>query len=296
MQFSIYQESRRGARRSNQDRLAYCYSRNALLMLVADGMGGHLHGEVAARTAVQFITQAFRRDARPALPDPAEFLRQSIMGAHSAIIAGAAQSGLPETPRTTCVACVVQDGAACWAHAGDSRLYHIREGAILAQTKDHTRVQQLVDQGRIREEAVAVHPERNRIFSCLGSAQAPQVESSEAVPLRAGDILMLCSDGLWSPLSPKIISSVTLKGGIMRAVPELLEEAERRAGHDCDNLSVIAMAWEADSPAARPYLASPAPRKRGAADAQDGYLSDDDIEHAIAHIRNAIKGRTNDET
>ena len=244
MQFSIYQESRRGARRSNQDRIAYCYSRDALLMLVADGMGGHLHGEVAAQIAMQFITETFRREAKPALADPALFLRHAITGAHHAIIEHAAAGGLAEAPRTTCVACVVQDNAACWAHAGDSRLYHIRDGRIMAQTKDHSRVQQLIDQGRIREEAFAAHPERNRIFNCLGSHRPPQVDLSEKTRLHAGDTLILCSDGLWGPLSGKIISSALQKNGIMQAVPELLDEAEGRAGRQCDNLSVIGITWE----------------------------------------------------
>jgi len=244
MQFSIYEESRRGARRSNQDRIAYCYSRDALLMLVADGMGGHLHGEVAAQIAMQFITETFRREAKPALADPALFLRRAITGAHNAIIEHAAAGELAEAPRTTCVACVVQDNAACWAHAGDSRLYHIRDGRILAQTKDHSRVQQLIDQGRIREEAFAAHPERNRIFNCLGSHRPPQVELSEKTRLHTGDSLILCSDGLWGPLSGKIISGALQKSSIMEAVPELLDEAERRAGRECDNLSVIGVTWE----------------------------------------------------
>lgn len=244
MQFSIYQESRRGARRTNQDRIAHCYSKNALLMLVADGMGGHLHGAMAAQVAVDFITAAFRREAKSVLADPVRFLRRSIAGAHDAIIEHAAAAGLPEAPRTTCVACVVQNDAACWAHAGDSRLYHIREGRILAQTKDHSRVQQLIDQGRMREEAVAAHPERNLILNCLGSARMPQVELSEAVRLLPGDTLLLCSDGLWSPLSAKIISGAVLNRAIIEAVPALLDEAERRAGRECDNLSAIAVSWE----------------------------------------------------
>jgi len=292
MQFSIYQESRRGARRTNQDRIAYCYSKDALLMLVADGMGGHLHGEVAAQIAVQFITQAFRREAVPALPDPGLFLRRTITGAHHAIIAHAAEAGLTEVPRTTCVACVAQADNACWAHAGDSRLYHIRDGRILAQTKDHSLVQQLIDQGRIREEAYAAHPERNRIFNCLGSARLPQVDVSQPVRLHAGDTLILCSDGLWGPLSSKKIAGALLKSGIMQAVPELLDEAEQRAGRACDNLSVIALTWEQDSAAARPEPAATRnapPREPGAADAQQGYLSDDEIERAIANIRNAIR-------
>lgn len=244
MQFSIYQESRRGARRSNQDRIAYCYSKDVLLMLVADGMGGHLHGEVAAQIAMQFITEAFRREAKPALPDASLFLRRAITGAHHAIIEHAADAGLAEAPRTTCVACVVQDNIACWAHAGDSRLYHIRKGGIVAQTRDHSRVQQLIDQGRIREEAFGAHPERNRIFNCLGSNAPPQVDVSAPTRLDAGDTLMLCSDGLWGPLSGKIICGALQTSGIMQAVPELLDEAERRAGRECDNLSVIAVTWE----------------------------------------------------
>ena len=80
MQFSIYQESRRGARRSNQDRIAYCYSKHALLMLVADGMGGHLNGELAAEIALQSITEAFRREAKPALSDPASCQSRTCAG------------------------------------------------------------------------------------------------------------------------------------------------------------------------------------------------------------------------
>jgi len=305
MQFSIYQESRRGARRSNQDRIAYCYSKHALLMLVADGMGGHLNGELAAEIALQSITEAFRREAKPALSDPALFLRRSLAGAHRAIIERAAEDGLPEVPRTTCVACVVQDGAACWAHAGDSRLYHMRDGRMLAQTKDHTRVQQLIDQGRIREEAAAAHPERNLIFSCLGSVKPPQLDVSDATRLHPGDTLILCSDGLWNPLSSKIISSAVLKNGIMQAVPELMDEAERRAGRECDNLSVIAMTWEGDTQTARPGYAPPraalshaaaASQAQDADNAQNGYLSDDEIERAIERIRNAIKGHPNGKT
>ena len=244
MQFSIYQESRRGARKTNQDRIAYCYSRDALLMLVADGMGGHLRGELAAEIVLQYITGAFRRAAKPGLSDPRSFLRQTISAAHRAIIQNADDRGLPESPRTTCVACVVQDNAACWAHAGDSRLYHIRDGAILARTRDHSLVQQLIDRGRIREEAVAAHPQRNRIFNCLGSQRSPRVDLSEETRLNPGDTLILCSDGLWSPLSGKIIGSAVLKMGIMQGVPELLDEAERRAGRECDNLSVVALTWE----------------------------------------------------
>jgi serine/threonine protein phosphatase PrpC len=242
MLFSIYQETRRGARSSNQDRVAHCYNRDALLMLIADGMGGHPHGEVAAEITTRFMAAAFRREAKPALADPSQFLRRAIIGAHHAIIEHAG-AGLADAPRTTCVACLVQDNAAWWAHAGDSRLYHVRDGSILARTKDHSRVQQLIDQGRIREEASAAHPERNRIFNCLGSYLPPQVDLSEKTELQAGDTLILCSDGLWGPLSGRIIGGALQQSGIGQAAPALLDEAERRAGRECDNLSLIGVTW-----------------------------------------------------
>ena len=116
MKFSIYQESRKGTRPNNQDRTGYSYSRDSLLMVVADGMGGHLHGEVASHIAVQFLTEAFRRESEYKLADPFMFLLKNMGNAHHAIVDYADARGLLETPRTTCVACVVQEGAACWAH------------------------------------------------------------------------------------------------------------------------------------------------------------------------------------
>jgi serine/threonine protein phosphatase PrpC len=302
MQFSIFQESRRGARKTNQDRVAYCYSRNALLMLVVDGMGGHLHGELAAEIAAQFITREFRREASPRLRDPSAFLQQALTGAHGAIGQRAEDDALAEVPRTTCVACVVQDSSAHWAHAGDSRLYHLREGRILAQTRDHSLVQKLIDSGRMRPEAAPAHPERNRIYNCLGSARPPRVDLSEATPMQAGDVLLLCSDGLWGPLSATLISSAVQKTGIMQAVPELLDQAERRAGRECDNLTAIAMNWEEPAAAAQAAsaesaraLADTVPKPVVAA-SESEYLSDEEIERAIARIRNAIKGQSNDTT
>ena len=306
MQFSIYQESRRGTRKSNQDRIAYCYSRDAVLMLVADGMGGHLRGELAAEIAMQHISAAFRREATPRLDDPRSFLQRTITAAHRAIVRNAGESGLPESPRTTCVACIVQDDTARWAHAGDSRLYHIRAGRILAQTRDHSLVQQLIDSGRIREEAVAAHPDRNRIFNCLGSQGLPRVDLSEDTRLNTGDSLILCTDGLWGPLSGKIISSAVLNMGIMRGILELLDDAERRAGRECDNISVLALTWEGQ--AVRPFragtpgaastgvVAPPPAEQITAAEAQNDYLSDEEIERAIARIRNTIKRQTHDKT
>jgi len=300
MRFTIYQESRIGARKSNQDRVAYCYSRDALLMVIADGMGGHLHGEIAAQIAVQYITESFQREAKPGLPDPFLFLSRVVTNAHHAILDYAFDRALPDAPRTTCVACVVQDSVAYWAHAGDSRLYLVRGGRLQAQTRDHSRVQMLVDQGVIDEEGAAAHPSRNRVFSCLGGAHSPQIDFSKKTPLQAGDVIAMCTDGAWSPLTSDAIAAALAVGNPMQSVPHILAEAQDKAGDTCDNLSMIAMCWEdsytGDSAMVETktmpldsFTTQLEQFGQSRSPAQMAELSEDDIERAIAEIRSAIK-------
>jgi serine/threonine protein phosphatase PrpC len=297
MRFSIFQESRKGGRPANEDRTSYAYTRDSLLMVVADGMGGHLHGEVASQIAAQLLTEAFQREARPKLADPSGFLQKSINDAHFALGDYAEARGLIDSPRTTCVACVVQDSTAFWAHVGDSRLYHIREGRIHAQTRDHSRVQMLVDQGRVREEAVASHPDRNKIFNCIGSTTLPQVELSKPARLREDDTLILCTDGLWGPLTGKLITGALLKSDLMKAIPELLDLAELRAGPDSDNLSVVAMNWAekhdgtlAGEVSTQTLVLDGVSTQLGDfSKADNSDLTDEEIERAIDEIRAAIR-------
>lgn len=245
MKFTVYQESRIGKRKSNQDRVAYSYSRDALMMVVADGMGGHLHGEVAAQIAVQLITQGFQREAKPKLGDPFLFLSRALTNAHHAILDYGQEHVLQDSPRTTCVACVVQDNVAYWAHAGDSRLYVIRGGRVTAHTRDHSRVQLMLDHGLIEEQDAAGHPARNRLFSCLGGNTSPQIEFSRKTPLMSGDIVVMCTDGAWNSLGAEAIArGLTGASVLHQAVPALLDKAEEIGGSQCDNLSMIAMMWE----------------------------------------------------
>ena len=301
MKFTIYQESRVGQRKNNQDRLAYSYSRDALLMVVADGMGGHLHGEVASHICVQFITEAFQRDARSVQRDPSMFLSRALTNAHNAILDYAFDKNLDEAPRTTVVACIVQDGFAYWAHAGDSRLYVLRQGRIAMHTRDHSRVQLMMDQGLLNAEEAARHPGRNRVYSCLGGNHAPQVEFSKRLPLRDGDVLALCTDGVWGPLGDAALSEGMSAPDIMRAVPALLDRAEAIAGASCDNLSMIAMRWHDD--ATQPHGDAVSTQTMALdnfttqlesfdtsrAPASRFDISDDDIEKAISEINAAIQ-------
>ncbi len=303
MKFTIFQESRIGRRRNNQDRVAYSYSREALLMIVADGMGGHLHGEVAAQIAVQFVAQAFQREARPSLPDPVLFLSRALSNAHHAILDYAFDKSLEDAPRTTVVACIIQDSQAYWAHAGDSRLYVLRGKEIASRTKDHSRVQLMMDQGLLDAEGAAKHPSRNRIYSCLGGSHSPQIEFSKRTPLYQGDVIAICSDGVWGPLDDSLVIAQLSRGLVMDTVPRIMDLAEQRAGPTCDNLSLIALNWEENYAENMPGSVSTKTMELGAFTTQmEGFLrtrptaggghedlSDDEIERAIREINQAIQ-------
>jgi len=298
MRFTIYQESRVGGRANNEDRTTYCYSRDALLMVVADGMGGHHYGEIAAQIAVQTLADAFQREAKPLLADPFRFLQKSMTNAHHAILDYTTRHHLRDTPRTTCVACVVQDNVAYWAHAGDSRLYLMRDGRVITQTKDHSRIRLLIEEGMISEAQAAFHPDRNKIYSCLGSPTPPEIEFSRKTPLNHGDILLLCSDGLWGEMSGDMMA-VALKGSnLLQAVPMILNQAETKGGPHRDNLSVVAVRWEdayveeASSAISTQTMTQDEVTTRleefGRNPAYKSELSDEEIEKAIDEIRNAI--------
>ena len=304
MQFTIFQESRIGRRKSNQDRVAYCYSRDALLMLVADGMGGHLHGEIAAHLAVQSIAGAFQSEAHPALQDPAQFLPQALLAAHGEIVDYSLIKDMDETPRTTIVAGVVQDGYLYWAHAGDSRLYLLRQGEVIAQTRDHSRVQLMMDQGLLDAESAARHPGRNRVYSCLGGNRSPHIELSDRIRLRDGDVVLLCTDGLWGPLGTEDIAAALTAGNLMDIIPSLMTRAEALSGVVCDNLSIVAMRWNLkedtgpdsisthemtpDGFTSHMSLSQPAAQPDNE-DKDEGEFTEDDIERAIEELNAAIR-------
>ena len=300
MKFSIFQDSRVGARPYNQDRIGHWYTRESLLLIVADGMGGHLMGEVAAQIAVDNLAESFQAQAQPRIADPDLFLFRAVGRIHAAIDEHTLKLGLADSPRTTLVACIVQDGHAWWTHVGDSRLYLIRRSRIVERTRDHTRVQQLVDQGRIREEAVSSHPERNLLLQCLGGGRAPRIEPTACARLARDDIVLLCSDGFWGPLTMRQLLGTLSGKDLAQAVSELMTLAETRAGPGCDNLSVVAICWSEEAVAAHSAaVQTTVPSYDLPTDVQDfsatdpdfsnTQMSDEDIERAIADIKAALR-------
>ena len=298
MRFTIFQDSKVGDRSGNEDRVGYSFGKDVLLMVICDGMGGHEGGEVAAEIAVQEITRRFQQEARNKLRKPFEFLVSSTQAAHRAIVAHADQKNMLECPRTTCVAAVIQNGYAYWAHAGDSRLYILRKGQKLAATSDHSKIQQMLEAGQITAEQAAKHPDRNKIFSCLGGVVPPHIDMGRELRLEVGDTLMLSTDGFWAQIPASILAQMLTKQTVTALFPGLLAEAHRRAAGESDNITVVAMTWESqDDPlvadtqsldeqefATSTNTTQPLDGIRPSDD-----VTEDDIERAIAEIQNAIK-------
>ena len=241
MKLSVFQISRKGGRKKNEDRMGYCYTRESGLFVLADGLGGHPEGEVAAQLALQTISALYQREARPKIEDTVKFLSAALTAAHHQIIRYAGEKGMLDTPRTTLVACILQGTGATWVHCGDSRLYVVRDGELLTRTRDHSYLErQKGDLNFIKTDRI----NRNILFTCLGAPTKPVFDIAGPVVLQQGDKLMLCSDGLWGSLTDAEIVKHLASKGVSDAVPDLVENALRVGGERSDNVTVLAMEWE----------------------------------------------------
>ena len=239
MKFSVFQVSRKGGRAKNEDRMGYCYTRESGLFVLADGMGGHPDGEIAAQLALQTISAMYQKEARPLIRDTTEFLSLALMAAHHQIVRYASEKGMLDTPRTTVVAAILQGTGATWVHCGDSRLYVVRDAELLTRTRDHSYLEQQ-NAGVTRISPV----NRNILFTCLGSPAKPVFDIAGPITLQEGDKLMLCSDGLWGSLTDSEIVRRMAGKSVSDCVPDLVEQALRVGGAHSDNVTVLAMEWE----------------------------------------------------
>jgi serine/threonine protein phosphatase PrpC len=234
-----------GNREENQDRVAIAIGDGAALLAVVDGMGGHADGARAAEVAMRAMVGEFWEASRP-LFDPEGFLHLTIGRAHEAVVD--LGRGLPPEirPRATCAACLIQGSNAYWAHVGDSRIYQLRAGHVLARTRDHSHVELLLRAGRITERQAQDHPMRNYVECCIGGDPVlPEMSLSGRNPLQAGDVLLLCSDGLWSGLTDEQIAALSLPAerGLRDALTDLGQRALAGTAPFADNTTAAAVRW-----------------------------------------------------
>lgn len=212
------------------------------LAILADGMGGHLAGEVASAMAIDQVTQyllkAFRDPPTAGAATDSQLLVDAIKTANSAIHQASMSRPEQAGMGTTIVATVFQGKKLTVAHVGDSRLYRYRGGQLTTVTEDHSMVQELLRRGLITPEEARTSVNRNLVTRALGVDPVVEVDVSEQ-PVEPGDVYLLCSDGLNDVLTDEEIAArlASHPGDLESAARELIQEVNARGGPD--NVSVV---------------------------------------------------------
>ncbi|MBU1237613.1 MAG: protein phosphatase 2C domain-containing protein [Gammaproteobacteria bacterium] len=238
-----------GDRQEQQDRVAifpHPKTKGALLAAVADGMGGHTGGALAAEQVLHSANSSF--SAIGLGPQYVrDMLESGINDAHDAIRLTRYTS--EQDPHSTACLLILQPGQVDWAHCGDSRIYHFRDGKLIKRSVDHSYVMDLVQRGFMTEEQAEEHPNKNILISCLGDRDAPRIEYGKAQPLVAGDCFLLCTDGLWAYFSDIELGRVLREKPPRQAAEWLIDAARSRAEGRGDNCSLaIVRLKEVDKP------------------------------------------------
>jgi len=239
MVYSVAQCSHQGGRDYNEDRTAVFERDGIVLLVLGDGLGGHAGGEIASQALVDAVGDSFKKATDKQLSDAGTFLTLAINYAHHTVHRRAVSKGLSvDSPKTTCVACLIKDGLAVWAHSGDSRLYLINRRNINHVTTDH----------------VTIKPGREHnspINRCVGGLESPKPEISDAYHMDDGDVFFIASDGAWANFTPQDLIDYVDPEHPTLGLDNLLQQIEARNKAPSDNLSVVVLFWgvkQMDSP------------------------------------------------
>jgi len=228
-----------GDRKEQQDRVGLLPNPKRpgfFMALLADGMGGHSGGAMAAEQVILKGQQNFEAFG-PADETPQELLRSIIDEAHTVIKLTRFTS--EQDPHTTACVLLFQPGRIDWAHCGDSRIYHFRGDRLVSRSSDHSYVNEMLRKGYLTPEQAENHPQKNVLLGCLGSEREPTIDYGEAVPPTAGDIFLLCSDGLWAYFSDDELGGVLTAHPPRAAAEILIQRARDRANGHGDNCSLV---------------------------------------------------------
>lgn len=235
----------KGDRDYQQDQVAVVTHpriKGCVLGVVSDGMGGRSGGRLAADQVVMSFKQGFER-YQPHDDDAPSLLEQLANEAHTVIQLSAVAAEME--PHATVAAFILDpDGVCHWVHSGDSRIYHFRGDTLANRTYDHSYVQTLVEKGELTELQARDHPQSNILLSCLGTEEKPTVSLHTTEPLKKGDCIISCSDGLWHYFTFEELGSTLATLPPREAAEFLVEKARQRAQGGGDNLSLAILRVE----------------------------------------------------
>lgn len=237
--FSASSGIHQGDRESQQDRV--CLFRNLLepnciLAIVSDGMGGLSGGRKAADQVMLTADQLFRSFNSETDHSP-QLLERIALEAHTVI--GLTAIASDDQPHTTYASFVVTSSGSCyWAHVGDSRIYHFQNALLANRTSDHSYVQSLVDSHEITPAQAVNHPKSNILTQCLGSKIPPKITHHKITKLQSGDVVMACSDGVWSYFRESELGAILDTCTPREAIELIITTARSRGRNRGDNLSI----------------------------------------------------------
>lgn len=274
--------SQRGDRKINQDRCEIFSHEDIKVLVLADGMGGHPKGEVAAQLLVD-TTYHLLKDSSSTDFDPDLYIEEVLQTAHKKILTYGTNKNPPIFPRTTAVIVVIKDNMMYWSHLGDSRTYLFRHGRAHLRTMDHTRVEAMRLSGQIADtDSQSTAVGRSGVSRCLGGKKKiTDIEITPATRLLKGDILLLCSDGVWSQLKEAELEAIMLEPTqtLEQRVNTLVCEAVTAGHPGSDNATALAFCWQ--PPDNRYETVKPATVENNSVD-QDG------VDSAVDHLRELI--------
>lgn len=249
-----------GDRKEQQDRVAilpHARRRGVALAVVADGMGGHTGGALAAEQVIHTAKNNLDHFS-PADESSECMLENSMREAHTMIKASRFMN--EKDPHSTAVMLLLQPGRISWGHCGDSRLYHFRDKQMVGRTVDHSYVEHLVATGKITPEQALTHPNRNVLLTSLGGQDEPKFDFADAQDLVAGDAFVLCSDGLWAYFSDEELGKILKEFPVRQAAEILINSARDRAKGRGDNVSIaiVRLKQIEEDKAPPPWKRSPA--------------------------------------
>jgi len=232
--YSVGQQSHQGGRDYNEDRVAIFERDNGLLLVLADGLGGHAGGDIASQALIDAMGDSFNKATDKQLSKADSFLTLSINYAHHSVHRHAVNRGFSvDSPKTTCVVCLI----------GDSRLYLIRNRTIEFITDDHI-------------SKKPGHENNAPISRCVGGLESPKPEVSEPHEMREGETLMLATDGAWATFRVDDLFDYVDSEHPTLGLDNMLQELERRNKVPSDNLSVVVCFWgirQLDKPSINEY-------------------------------------------
>lgn len=227
-----------GGRTEQQDRLGILSDNtaNRHLLVIADGMGGHTDGALAAETV---LDTAKGRFDQAKIHDPQTLLDEICHTAHQSIKTLAGDNG--SSPGSTCALLYLHGPEAYWAHIGDSRIYHFRGHRLETRTVDHSVAQLMLTQQKIEESEIPDSGLQHQLYMRLGGDQLPEPEFG-ATEVHRQDLFVLCTDGLWASVSPKEITNLAGKN-LKEGADQLVALAKTRNGEMGDNVSLVLARW-----------------------------------------------------